>query len=539
VWGAEPEEETTCKRYLIESRDGGQQIRSAVRDIVLDRVIKYANCLNCRLFCVDRICINQDDKEEVEVATQAMDLVYSLSQRSLGIINRHIGTQQELNLLMGLMEGRYVNCKGNLSMVHEAGKALKLVQWLTSAGWWMRAWTFQEDYKASVKMVLLISHNPSLEQSKTSIRVFGSVPGELCVNSANFRTEVTRFCQAYQQEFGSDQEDMRICNEILERAVKYTIRLREKTEDGGEIIRKPMSPAILADIGARQITKPWDRLAIVANCCNYDIRLNANELSDRRFSQSLAMFTQHLLNGEIVNNEQNSNPSPTQNIMGFLKNQSLDSFKSPIKEQLTFIKSCRLPEVELVNEGVQTSGHLWKVGKRIEVKCEAKLPGEDSTRDGLEGHERYRLKQLAHELGIGIYGRRYETLADDILHYLKDSFAEKYMYWMAGEVFYAMTDPGKVLRLGCLVGGSKNEHPPYRGIFICDTNDQGPEYVFTAYRQSRRDSGEIDKNVSLGVELLNPNAEGLPELITKKWVNGLYFASGWERRKVLLPWLEF
>jgi hypothetical protein len=96
------------------------------------------------------------------------------------------------------------------------------------------------------------------------------------------------------------------------------------------------------------------------------------------------------------------------------------------------------------------------------------------------------------------------------------------------------TDPQ--LRLGCLVSGSKNEHAPYRGIFVCDANDQGTEYVFTAYSQSSGDFAEIDKHVSLGVEFLNPNTQELPELITKKWVNGLYVASGRDKREVVLPW---
>ncbi|KAF4635684.1 hypothetical protein G7Y89_g2411 [Cudoniella acicularis] len=546
AWEPEPEEELAVGSYLIESRGegGGQQLPSNVRDIVLERVIKYANCTRCNLFWIDRICINQDDEEELEIATQAMDLVYSLSQKSLAIINRHIRTDKDLNILTEFMMGRFVDFKGDLSMLHKAGMALELIEWLTSAGWWMRAWTFQEDYKASVNMVLLISHDPALEQLKRSKRIFEIVPGELCVNSADFRAEVTKFCQAYQHFFRSNSEDVKICSKILERAGKYTIKLCEKDEDGGDIIQQPMTPTILADIGARQITKPWDRLAIVANCCNYDIRLNANELGRGRFSHSLAILTQHLLNGEIINNGQSDNHLPTRNIFNFLKSQSLDSFESPIEAELTFIKGCRLTGVELVNEGVQTSGHLWKVEKRIKVKCETKLPGEDPTRGGLEGHQRYRLKQLAHELGSGVYGRSYKILADNLLYYLdeekqsKDSFAKQYMYWMASEIVHAMTDPRKVLRLGCLVGRPNNTGAPYRGIFVCDANDQSFEYIFTTSRQSSGNWGEIDKHVSLGVELLNPNAEGVPELITKKWVNGLYFASGWEKRKVLFPWLD-
>jgi hypothetical protein len=468
VWTPEPDEERTIGGYLIESRNG-QELPSDVRDTVLKRVINYASCSGDEHFWIDKICINQDDKEKLEVATQAMDMVYTLSRKSVAIINMHIETKMELYILEDLMTGRLPRANGVLStynspgagIVYKPSEALKLLDRLTSTSWWMRAWTFQEDYKASVKMVLLIPHDPSLEGWKT-VSVCGEVHGELCINSAKFRSRVTKFCQAYQHQWGFNQEDMETCNRILERAAKYTVLLQERGEDGDNVFRRPMAPTILADIGARQITKPWDRLAIMANCCNYDIRLNANKLREGKFSHSLALLTQHLLNGEIVKNEQSDNQGSTQNIFDFLKSQSLDSFRSPIKKELTFIKSCRFTKVELVNEGLQTSGHLWKLGERIEVKCEIKLPGEDSTLGGFSGYQRYRLKQFAQELANGLYGRSYEAVGEDFLSYLKqektsqDTFVEQYMFWMANEICRAMEDPRKVLRLGCLANGSNN-----------------------------------------------------------------------------------
>jgi hypothetical protein len=271
--------------------------------------------------------------------------------------------------------------------------------------------------------------------------------------------------------------------------------------------------------------------------------LNVDELRCRKFSQSLALLTQHLFNGEIVNNGQSNEHGFSQNIFESLEDRSLNSVNSPVKQGLTFIKSCRLTEVKFVNKGLQTSGHLWKLGKKIKVKCEAKLPGEDSTRDGLNGHQRYCLKQLAHELGTGVHGRRYETLADNLLRYLarekrsKHSFADKYMRWMAKDVFGAMIDQGKVLRLGCLVGSS-SKGSAYCGIFVCEAKDQAPEYIFTASSPSKRILGDLHKHVSLEVEVLNPNSKGLPELITGKWVNGFYFTSGEKKRNVLFPWLD-
>jgi hypothetical protein len=337
VCSAEPGEDDAAGSYLIDSGAGGQQLRSVVRDAVLKRVIKYATYFDNKPFWIDQICINQANEGEKEVAIQAMDLVYSLSKNSVAIINRHIGTRDELYILIMLMKGTYskdikrkgvrINSNGHLLSPTRCGEALKLIERLTSTSWWMRAWTFQEDYKAAVNMVLLISHHPSLEQLKRSKKIFGSVPGELCVKSTNFRTEVTKFCQAYLNEFCGDQKNVKVCKEILGRAGKYTILLREKSQDGDDVFRKPMAPTILADIAVRQITKPWDRLAIVANCCDYGIRLNVDELRCRKFSHSLALLAQHLLNGEIVNNGQSNKHGFSQDIFDFLKDRSLDSIK--------------------------------------------------------------------------------------------------------------------------------------------------------------------------------------------------------------------
>lgn len=105
---------------------------------------------------------------------------------------------------------------------------------------------------------------------------------------------------------------------------------------------------------------------------------------------------------------------------------------------------------------------------------------------------------------------------------------------MAREVIYAMREQGKVLRLAYL-----GEKSPYSGIFVCDGNDAGIEYVFTAYRQSKGGVGEIDKHISLGVEWLNLKVrEGSPALMTKKWVNGLCFAGKNDKMEVVFPWLE-
>jgi hypothetical protein len=160
---------------------------------------------------------------------------------------------------------------------------------------------------------------------------------------------------------------------------------------------------------SKGITKPRGPIGHHGELLQLRHTIECNELSDRKFSLSLAMLTQHLLNGEIVNNGQSDNHSLIRNIFDFLKNQSLDSFKC--NQRRTHLhQRLSIYQGKTFEWRRATFGHLWKIGKRIEVKCEAKLPWEDSTRGGLEGHQSYRLKQLAHELGTGMHGRRYEII---------------------------------------------------------------------------------------------------------------------------------
>jgi hypothetical protein len=342
-------EDPVAGGYCVESRQTQVLIPSEVRDVVLDRVTKYVEYCKSELFWIDKESIDQNDPKKLEAAIQSMDQVYSLSNFPVGLLSVQIESEEHMDLLTELLRGEFVRDEEKTSSTEfepgispkKAWKALKLLELLTSDVWWTRAWTFQEDYRASTKMTLLISHHLSLENQKRDTRgVLGDLPGEICVKSADFRREATKFCLAYQKvNHGQQHED--ICQNILARAGKYTILLPEKD--------KPMSPIIFADIGRRGITKDSDRLAIAANCCGYSVRLNTEALRIKECSLSLSMLALYLLNGEIVmNDRKNDRAALSDNIFDFMKKQSLNNFRPPVEEnELTFIKGCRFLNVKL------------------------------------------------------------------------------------------------------------------------------------------------------------------------------------------------
>lgn len=75
-----------------------------------------------------------------------------------------------------------------------------LIEYILSDLWWTRAWTYHEEYCASIKMHLLIPHYPDVVKSQKY--PFGDVPGEVKVHAVSFREQVTRFCLTHMRKMG-------------------------------------------------------------------------------------------------------------------------------------------------------------------------------------------------------------------------------------------------------------------------------------------------------------------------------------------------
>jgi hypothetical protein len=539
--------------YGIQPTEGTGNVPSKVRDVILDRVTAYTSHHRASGFWIDKECINQDDLEEKEIAMQSMDLVYSMSKHPLGLLARPIESQAHLNLLPKVLLGEFMGPSDHPSFPHlklsisseTALEVLELLERIISDPWWERAWIFQEEYLSSVNMDLLIPHLPGLRKGR-AWSVIGNLPGELKMNSANFRRESTLFCLAYLRKSGHEwQPGIAICEEILQKAASYKI-LHEYPRDTRNGRKQAMSPTIFADIGHRSIKNASDILPIAANCCDYDVRLKAFRLKDTSCSLSLCILALYLLNGEILRNNRDDRGLPTGNIFDYLKTQSLDNFDPPVEDkELTFIKNCRFVNVRLSREGIITTGFIWKLYKEIDTSEFASNPSFDRKRspNGLSPHERSRLLQLVYELNL----ERHQNLVKNLYAYLNEDFhgeeqeersSKYYKDLMAKEVARAIME-GKTIQLGCLLG--KN---PYNGIFIRESSGEEcfkESYVFTAWKPRRRSDGNFgqrrsEKYVSLEVDLVKSTQSGLPHLETKRWINGLCFFNGYLPGDVIFPW---
>ncbi|KAK6075781.1 hypothetical protein SCUP234_07582 [Seiridium cupressi] len=442
--------------YELETRDG-QWVRPRLRDRIFDRVVRYMQNFDVELLWIDKYSIPQRVCEAAfdcdhdrcirkRESLQAMDLVYKHSRHPVGLLEQQLENEEDLALLALLLDGgmvgqapraqRFWLPKG--SDTRAAKKALKLVQRLTSDVWWKRAWIFQENYRSGAGL-------------------------------------------------GSEEKDA--ITQILSAAGRYTILLRGSSS---------MSPSIVPNIEQRDIGNVWDRIAIVANCCKYSIRLDELSLKEQGFSLGLSMLAMFLLNGEILYNDpfEMDKHFERYTVSQLLKMQSFKGFHYPAdKYSLTFNKGCRFTNVELKEDGILTKGHLWKLDymRRMAVEIVASID---------EG----KILRLGHLSASSKGGSAYSA------------------------IFTWGNDSCEPLK----VDSHSIKHVPIQKVISCVFTASWPrEDGWEVY-----DANDIDRHVSLEVTQMEGHEEQdqLPRLYTRRWRPGLCFFRGCPREDVLFPW---
>ncbi|KAL6851167.1 hypothetical protein ACO1O0_008295 [Amphichorda felina] len=191
TWTPSEYEDPEAGRYRVEVWDGNHLEPSIVRNCVFDRILGYMRYTNVQLLWIDAHCIPRDASDDPAStchtrctqkrdAIQAMDLVYQLSKHPVALLGRPLRVESELHLLERILLGDFVDDSMRrllrATTIYEARKALWLLCEITRDSWWGRDWTFQENYRGGQRMKLLIRHDPSLEQQKLRLKVFGKMP---------------------------------------------------------------------------------------------------------------------------------------------------------------------------------------------------------------------------------------------------------------------------------------------------------------------------------------------------------------------------
>jgi hypothetical protein len=395
--------------------------------------------------------------------------------------------------------------------------------------WWTRAWTFQEEYLSSKSMRILIRLEPGLVARHRS----GSVQGELCLNAVEFRTQATLFLLAFKWE--ANCNFVKKCATMLKTFGRYDIQYRFQHDAK----KKAMSARIYTDMQRRNVCRPFDRLPIVANNCNYAIRFVSEDMSEGDHDLKLCLLTMGLLtmgllNGELLRNSRDIKKLPAgMDIANYMQYISFNKFDPPVtRRHLSCLKACRLHRVSLRQAGIWTEGILWVVNDALLPSTWPLCPQKSRKRCqiGLSNFQRDRLIQLANLLCIS----GAEGLASAIRRYLKTDMtvrkptaAKKYMDIMAGSIVEAM-GAGTPLH----TAGVENSREAC-AIFIGDHEQKMT--IFTSWHAGIDVDGRWrQSHISLGVEV--EISLGTPVSDTVKWVNGLALFKRCEQTAVTSKW---
>lgn len=556
TWNHSEFEDNSSGRYCVEGWDDMRSEPSPVRNCVFDRILQYMCFANVQFLWIDAHCIRHDPRgaaarTQKRDALQAMDLVYQLSEHPVALLARPLQSESELDLLKRILSGKFVygsnpyRLSWAATAVDKALEALRLLHEITRDLWWSRAWTFQENYRGGREMSLLIRHDESLEQQKLDYQIFGDIPGELCIQSIEFSKQATRLCLALGREKLSPDDECRI-DDVRRAAGRYKELLPESSA---------MTPTVVTDIEKRELLKPWDRLAIVANCCQYPMRLDYEALSNQGRSLSLSVLAMCLLNGEILDNSDSSKgPVASLTVSAFLERTLFKAFSAPEYDPrwLSYNKGCRLTDVKLTADGILAKGHLWKLGRVIDTSTfGGKLPWIDNPNGRLDTIQRRCLLQLARHLKkikrFPLAERIDQYLADDAFNANEKyaSYAEMHLDSMA-KVLAAAIDAGRKLRLGSIYDPT-GATEPYRAVFVWPGEDEEetrtqppPAFVFTSAwprdeGSETHDSNDLDRHVSLVVSC-EESPDGFQHLRVRRWLLGMCFFEGCPRTEIVFPW---
>ena len=546
TWYPSEHDSVSAGAYTIQNYNGRKE--HPIRDSVLHRSTRYCLAHGAELIWIDAVCVNQDSPLDVSYGLNAMDTVYRRSFKPLALLYTQITTQREMGLLHRFLNNDFIQFTSSDTRPRfkwwvtstDVSNVETLLSKITSDRWWSRAWTYQEEYRSSGKMCLLIPCSESLIR----YHELGNIPGELEVSSRKFREAVTRFFLAcVDSPYHLDEA-------ILNKATQYNMISRfDHGYSHALLASKGMTSLIFRDVGERDLTVCADMLSIIGNCCSYSVRLNT-DLMEKEGIKSLraCILAFFFLNGELycVEDQSLDNNIPRhpeaipQNVYKYISDISMSGISPPVEEkELTFLKSCRLRDVRLSLDGIQTAGWLWQLGKRIDPTNRDYIRSTKYKPHGYRSKNRYaykdkdepiwkgRLDQLVRYLKAHGYISMASSVASFLsLKYYQNSFY--YQYLAAKDLGLHLHKGGQV-QLGAICGRNS-----YAAIFICPDlkeRDQ-PHYAFTSWDGS---DTQQQKYVSLAVE---PNLTDSDCLMFEPlgWMNGLWFSQSKRPVSVTFPW---
>ncbi|KAL8910637.1 MAG: hypothetical protein Q9171_004092 [Xanthocarpia ochracea] len=356
-WARRPHQDESVspdKSYTVETKQG---VKAGVVPFdIIDRALAFAAIHHAGLIWIDQEVIDQNDAADVAQGIQVMDMVYERSSYPLAILDTMIQSQEQLDTLHHILsashtrattvdnadnlensdseefsntsvvmdteeyttdvEGLSTNDTSNLSMEYtsssesedpircESSRIISALE--TSTGshavnledllrsmaedlYFTRAWTLHEQLSA-LNMSISMKIGPKLNVPSGLLKGLRST--EVFYSMADFGDQIQSFSELNDRTFG------RFRASGLRDMVEHVGSVLDPSfETGKRVFRSAAEVLVLLDSRGNSVLS--DRLAIIANLCSYDTRLNVRMLERRHHSFSTCVLALALINGDI------------------------------------------------------------------------------------------------------------------------------------------------------------------------------------------------------------------------------------------------
>jgi hypothetical protein len=297
--------------------------RIQTRDIVLQRVIRYAKAVGTRYFWIDQECFDQDNPDERQAAMDSMDLVYLRSDYPVALLEIVLGPR-EIDLMNLLME---IDVFAPRHSSQDMNDTINMLRHVQQDRWWTRAWTLHEEYLAGPEMKLLIRHESRAGDYTRS--ELTRIQGEVCVSGTEFRSKVEKCLREFERtrdrglRHWSRAGSPGVLDALQDECKSLLHTFRSRT----------VASSVFEDLERRDLSESYDFIPIVANMCGYHVRLRSDGLAkSASHSVDLCALIMYLMNGEILyNNTSMASPTAETGLSEYLNAISLGS-RTPLRE---------------------------------------------------------------------------------------------------------------------------------------------------------------------------------------------------------------
>ncbi|PMD65191.1 uncharacterized protein K444DRAFT_608881 [Hyaloscypha bicolor E] len=281
---------------------------------VVKRAVNFAASRGVKFIWIDQECIEQDDREDKELGVQSMDLVYQRSFYPLGLFEVKIERQNQMDAMAQAIGRR--NREGDEKGVgqrldvffenqepvteEELRSLTEVFELLATDRWLRRAWILQETVLAGHRMTFMIRSNSGIT-IRSPINPSG-IKGEICLSIFDLKGLDGAGTVYSGLEFTISDEtngSHTILSSLVRIAKVVTPRLVVgwRLWDAYSHANNAIGAIVLLETYMN--SRIPDRLAIIANLCNYRKRLSTTALDELEFDFSVCLLTLALLNGDF------------------------------------------------------------------------------------------------------------------------------------------------------------------------------------------------------------------------------------------------